>query len=86
MSDCAGLPLAATDPMSAPEFAFELQQQAFGCFFANAGYLGQANAILQGHGLRQLGHAQTGQHRQRHARAHAGDLDQLAKRLRARHG
>ena len=50
-----------------------------GTFTRRAGF-------LQAHRLRQLVDAQARQHRQRHARADAGDLDQQAEGLRARRG
>ena len=64
-----------------PELALELQQQPLGGFLANARHLDQPPRLLQGHRLRQLGHAHARQHRQRGAWPHAGDLDQLAKCL-----
>ena len=79
-----GLGIAARTSRQAhvgPELALELQQQPLGGFLANAGHLDQPACLLHGHRLRQLGHTHARQHRQRGARPHASDLDQLAKRL-----
>ena len=67
------------DTTGALDGADKFQQQAFGGFFADARNLGEPAGILRAHRRMQIGHAQTRQHRQRRARAHAGDFQQLAK-------
>src|SRR5438270_5468551 len=59
------------------ELVLELQQEAFGGFFANARDLGETARLLHRDRLRELGDRQAGQHRERDARADAADLDQL---------
>ena len=61
------------------KLAFELEQQTLSGFFANPGYLDQPPGFLQGDRLRQLGHAEPGEHGQGRARPHARDFDELAK-------
>jgi hypothetical protein len=68
------------------ELALELEQQALGGLLADAGHLDQPPGLLRGDGLRQLAHAHAREHRERGARAHAADLDQLAERLALRRG
>src|SRR3990167_2487702 len=63
------------------ELALEFEQQAFGGLLADAGHLDDASAVLRADGLGQIGHAHARQHRQRRARPHAADLDELAKGL-----
>src|SRR5262245_35650326 len=62
------------------ELVLELEQDAFGGLLADAGDLRQAPRVLHRDGLGELGDRETGQHRERGARADAADLEQLAER------
>ncbi|MNT34792.1 hypothetical protein D3C72_1707910 [compost metagenome] len=62
-----------------PQLALQFQQQALGRLLADARHFHQAAGILQGNRLRQIGNRHARENRQRHARAHARDLDQLAE-------
>ena len=68
------------------QLALEFQQQALGGFLADAGHLDQAAGFLRRDRLCQLLHAQPAQYAQRHARAHARHLDELAKGVALRRG
>src|SRR5882672_1577570 len=59
--------------------AFELEQQALGGFLADPRDLGEPRRILQRHAIRELAHRHAGEHRERGARADAGNADQLPK-------
>ena len=64
-----------------PQFALELQQQAFRRLLSNAGHLDQPPGFLQGHGLGEFTRVHARQHRQSGAGTDTGNLDQLAKSL-----
>ena len=66
------------------ELAFKLQTKAFGSLLADAWHFDQAPGFLQRHRLGQIAHAHTRENGQGSARPHAGNLDQLAKRLALR--
>ncbi|MCY1364587.1 hypothetical protein D9M69_513970 [compost metagenome] len=61
------------------QLALELQQQPLGGLLADARDLHEPAQLLRGDGLRQLAHAHAREQAQRGARAHAGDLDELAE-------
>ncbi|CAM2144516.1 hypothetical protein PT2222_160069 [Paraburkholderia tropica] len=62
------------------ELALEFEQQTFGRFLADAGHAREARGVLHGDRLREVVDAHAREHRERHARADAADLEQFAKR------
>ncbi len=66
---------------SGPSLPLSSSSSRSAVFLPMPGTRVQAAGLLQRDGLRQVGHRHAGQHRQRDARADAGDPDQLAEGL-----